>query len=616
MKNTVFTTEQIISDYDSIKKNIHDFIFDTKSVIPFNTRKELPFTINDEIEETSIQIPASNLLFTIVAMKCFKDANVVPELDDFFTDSSMDADKFEKYFNRIITIFYEMEEDLKRLSVSISESIAELSSLAAKTNMAVGNTICLFDLIQEANTSEEFNDLINTNIPSGLQFNEIEDFVSQRKDAIVKYLSKADTCFRDMINCRGAINQNQLGQSIVSIGLKPNLEGAIIPDPINTSFLRGLRNRSDFFVDAQGGRKALIVNYKNVRSSGYLTRKLSLLVMDQYSTKKACCDTKHFLSVHVTDEKVLKRIHNRFDKDGVLITSESTHLIGQHVEIRTPVTCTSKHENGARGVCNTCYGRLAEPNEDFHWGIIAVLFLTSKLTQNLLSSKHLLQTKSEKINWSEQFSQFFSVDRAGVISEVELKNITFSRDDVKEDDDGDLFMTSLTVNGTKIEAEKELYLNEDFVNEYRSTLSDEIVMTNIPHDTEVFSIKMNNLEISASLNKILKLIGSDDHLGMENNINDVYNEFISLLNQSNLSIQSVHIEMILRALVRKEEDNSLFPDFSFANYPDIAVLGVSKAIFNAPMLSVGLSFEHLKKQLISPSTFQKTKRSIFDNLYI
>jgi fructose-specific phosphotransferase system IIB component len=271
--------------------------------------------------------------------------------------------------------------------------------------------------------------------------------------------------------------------------------------------------------------------------------------------------------------------------------------------------------NGYNGVCNACYGRLSEPNKNFHWGIIAVLFLTSKLTQNLLSSKHLLQTKSEKIAWTQDFLDIFSVDKANVFNDVEIKNITFLKEDVAEDDDGDLFLTKFTVNGVEIESPKELFMNEAFIEEYKNSSNTSVTITNIAHDSEVFAIKMNNIEISASLRKILQLVGSNEHLGLEDDINAVYNEFISLLNQTNMSIQSVHIEMILRALVRRDDDITEFPDFSKANYPTIKLLGVAKAIFNSPMLSVSLSYERHGKQLIDPVTYKKYKNSIFDNLY-
>ena len=614
--NKAITTDQLLKEYNTIKTGLYDYIFNSDTGREFSSLKSDMFTVTDESTNQTIEICASNLLFSVVALKCLVDVEIVPELSDFFVGDKIDAEELERYFNRLITLFYEMGENLHQLSLSIADSLAELSKIAADTNMQRGNTICLYDIINEANNSTEFNDLINTVIPDGLQFNEIEEFVSTRKDRIMEYLSKADTCLKSLVNCKGAINANQLGQSIVNIGLKPSIEGAIIPEPVNTSFMRGLRNRNDFFVDAQGGRKSLIVNYTNVRSSGYLTRKLSLLVMDHYSASVDKCNTKHFLDVFIENDAVLKRIHNRMDSEGNYITYDMKELIGKTIKLRSPITCSARHgSTGYEGVCNACYGRLAEPNKNFHWGIIAVLFLTSKLIQNLLSSKHLLQTKSEKINWSDEFLSIFSVDKADVFNDVEIKNITFLKEDVYEDDDGDLYLNKFTVNGTTIESPKELFINESFIEEYKNTATTSVVMTGIPHDSRIFSIKMSNIEISASLRKILQLVGSNEHLGLENDINAVYNEFISLLNQSKMSVQSVHIEMILRALVRDSSDITKFPDFTKTNYPEIALLGVAKAIFNAPMLSVSMSYEHHGRQLVDPTTYRKSRTSIFDNLY-
>jgi hypothetical protein len=61
---------------------------------------------------------------------------------------------------------------------------------------------------------------------------------------------------------------------------------------------------------------------------------------------------------------------------------------------------------------------------------------------------------------------------------------------------------------------------------------------------------------------------------------------------------------------------SVFPDFSQEEFPEIEVLSLSNAILHAEFLSESLSFEHIRKQLGSVSTFEKSGTSSFDKLFV
>ena len=125
-----------------------------------------------------------------------------------------------------------------------------------------------------------------------------------------------------------------------------------------------------------------------VRKSGYLTRKLSLALVDRYHDNNFHdCGTTHFLKYKVDHPKKVAMIagqhyydiNDNGEADTVLKTVKKTDsfLIGKTIALRSPITCAGKH------VCKTCYGsELSEINRDLNTGLVAILLLTNPLTQS------------------------------------------------------------------------------------------------------------------------------------------------------------------------------------------------------------------------------------------
>ena len=159
-----------------------------------------------------------------------------------------------------------------------------------------------------------------------------------------------------------------------------------------------------------GTKKSLTTNQKYTKKSGYFTRKLELSNIDHYHDDSIeDCGTKHFVIFSVDSEQKFNQILGRhyYDLDAncekcsdlKTVTEEiKNEILGKKIGLRSPVTCCGKH------VCATCYGReLSAVNKDINTGLSGTLKLTEPLTQRLLSAKHLLSTKTDKIEWDETF---------------------------------------------------------------------------------------------------------------------------------------------------------------------------------------------------------------------
>lgn len=241
-----------------ILKRVMDYILVPDHV---SEHKACTCTINGNEMRLGKLVP--NLFF----LKILQKYGIPIEASDFF--DFVEAKQLENYINRISekAEAYKDNIDLETLKAELTKSIVELSDFTVKVNTLVGITVNLSSLGQLAARNPKVKELLNFTIPEGLELNDIEKTVDEHVKAINEILKKEESVYKPLL-LGGAVNARQLGQTFVNVGLKPDIEGNVIPEPVNTSFIRGLRGRQDFKTCAIGARKALVISHKQVKNSG------------------------------------------------------------------------------------------------------------------------------------------------------------------------------------------------------------------------------------------------------------------------------------------------------------------------------------------------------------
>jgi hypothetical protein len=394
MVKTLDTKKQAkIIDLDSLIPSEDEYfrklnLFEKKVLEKYRLRKStVHFKLNDKIYDCSL----ANLITQMILFIPFTRMHQTPDEEFVILDEIQDFNKNTciNYFNNLIN--YELSFDIKEsgfydnLNLSIKESINHMSDLSGLFNVYSGSTINLYDLVHLYSNNNDFKTLVDEEVPSGLDFSEIEDFVDNEFKSIMKILKNEDTCFKNYFNAQTGINEKQFKEIISKIALKADLDGNIIPYVIDTNYIKGLRNVTDFYIVSILARKALITSHRRVKDSGYLTRKLTLLLIDTFLSTEEDCDSEEYAKVNITNKDVAKRYNLRYflnEKENCLERfDDKIHkdLIGSTLKFRTPIKC--KCHDGK--VCHTCYGDLANVNNNIHIGILAVLELTEQLTQKL-----------------------------------------------------------------------------------------------------------------------------------------------------------------------------------------------------------------------------------------
>jgi hypothetical protein len=84
-----------------------------------------------------------------------------------------------------------------------------------------------------------------------------------------------------------------------------------------------------------------------------------------------------------------------------------------------------------------------------------------------------------------------------------------------------------------------------------------------------------------------------------------------------IQINLVHIETIIKGLIRKKSNVLEYPDWSRNGDPDdVCVVPVNNGLKNNPSALVSLSYGYLRQQLISPELYEKDAPSHLDALFV
>jgi hypothetical protein len=203
--------------------------------------------------------------------------------------------------------------------------------------------------------------------------------------------------------------------------------------------------------------------------------------------------------------------------------------------------------------------------------------------------------------------------------------ITFKKPTSEEyDEDEDAYYTTslkILPEGTKkaidYESPVRLYINKKLLPTEKMKDDDDSITVNeksLGEDEFIFKYRPKNNELTRSLQEILDLIETSEHLGITN-YNDFVNKFDDLLIENDLDyINSIHVEMIGSVLIRDTLTGKR-PNFLKEKLDDYEIIRVSKSVMDGP-LAVSLSFERLNDQFTNLETYEKDEVSMMDNLFL
>ena len=114
----------------------------------------------------------------------------------------------------------------------------------------------------------------------------------------------------------------------------------------------------------------------------------------------------------------------------------------------------------------------------------------------------------------------------------------------------------------------------------------------------LFIVEIKNNELSATMNKIEKLIDNKSVISQYDR-NSILREFITTNIQGNIKLNAVHFEILLMNQMRAGDDELEKPDWTVPN-ADYQILTLSRSLSNNQSICVRLQSNKVSKTLSNP----------------
>ena len=640
-QQTIYTKDINNDNIDEHWQNIINILSDGIERVEVQEFKIHVVFPDDEINLFIIQYMYNLMFWSLIV-----SANKPLESIHLFFEKVISVGNIKKYVDTFFLRKNMKIMNLIDLNQSIDRCIGKFRDLI-NFQMYLCNTLDFKDTIDFMQEFPEFNDAIHTNI-EGIPMEDVKEYGMKATNTMIKYITKADRDHNSKYSfiAKEGTNAKQFKEVMVNIGTKPNGLGGVFSHPIQTSFVNGgLQTVEDVIIDSSIGRIAQILQKQNVGQSGAFARRLGLNNQDSrlHDDPEYSCNTKNFQEVYIKDENILEIFDMRwyrFNPDGVEYIVDSTkdkHLIGKTLYFRSPMTCNSA-VNGD-GICFKCYGNLAYANRNINIGQIASELLSSIYTQRLLSAKHLLESAIIKMEWSNEFHDFFNVefDQIMLKDDMEYKRmkLIINAEDIVEDDTDDeeeslgieegSYVYSFIVKGAdnkeyimRTSDSDPIYLSSDLqeIMQAEGTTDEdryEIDMIKLK-EKSLFMIDIQNDELSKVMKQVKNLIDNKSSIKCHNR-NSILEAFIDANLSGGIRINSVHFEVLLMNQIRAYDDILSLPDWSKSN-EQYQIITLENALIDNLSINVRLQSPKLKRTIIHPSNRRLYKPSNMDLFYM
>lgn len=639
----VQTGSIVLYTKDLTNDNIDDAFFSILNILKDGI--EDPFVQNMKItvvftDDESITLSIFDLFFNLIMWKLPLSVNDPLTSEFLFFDDAITRKTIKKYIDSKFLNKHRTTIDNIKLNQIIDDTLYKFKYID-DFSFYLFNTVNNEDTIELMNQNQTFWNCLHSDL-SNVPLDRVKDVGMEITNESIKQIINSDHCLADSFRAGEGVNPKQYKEVLVNVGTKPDGNGGVFNNIINSSLSNGgLKTLADNFIDASVARLAEILKKENVGDSGHFSRVLGL---NNQSTRlhpdpDFICNTKSLQKVFIGTPKILDKFKHRWyrlriDGPEYNMSSEPTlnekHLIGNYIYVRSPMGCAS-HSHG-KGICYRCYGNLAYTNSDINVGKIAAEILSSDLTQKLLSAKHLLEAKVIAMKWTEEFKKFFDLSFNIVLVKEDLEDLKQYKliiKDINKENENDNFDYNDYINSFGVEdpvGQRHQIFTERHDNIYISNELNDILSKMDENDEEyvitfdklenmnIFLMKMSNDDISKTLEDLDHMINRLMDVNEQDKDSWLQN-IISIVIEGGVDIDAVHLEVILSNQIRSVDSILDTPYWQYENEP-YRLLTLSQALTNNPNICTSLVYDSLPKALYNPLSFEKRKSSEIDLFFM
>lgn len=647
------TLEQLLTKFKDIYLIMDDVLSSSKAwkyiyqnmldimKLGFEIKEVRNFPIHFKFHESDkeiLELPLNNFMSNLILWFGFLDMDKAEVLDKsyIFDMSNFNTNNLIDYANEKILSIH--EGDFYSKNKCFDEIWHHIKSVSKAFGLLMGMGISIYDIIQTEKACPEITELIFGEIDKNMQISELEAELKRRTERLMYLFTTVSCDLKPLIVVGKNIKDGQFKEIFLSVGFKSDINGRTVPVFIDSNILiSGLKKPSHIYIEAMAGRKNLILTKKSMSTPGAFSKKVNNLATSASYLRKdyEVCNTDVTVSYIIRNDLYLKMLDMRYyyDEDGNLQQldyNRDKDLIGKIVNFRSPCTCNSKD-----GICHICYGGLFEVNKDlFSVGSYAATKGSEPLGQMVLSSKHEQNTDSDSLQFNEDFDKSFAISSSEILLKdnetVDMSlSIVFDKVEIEDNDDEEIYYVNSfklvdtagkTIYNINEENGVPLYLSSRLTDIYRK-MKDKTkpisleIFDNDDEDPVLFYAEIKSKELTDPIKIIEKVLNRKDR-GAED-LSEVCQMVVDGFMEVNNIIPFVHLEAIIKGLIRKKSNELQTPDWSrMGNHKDYQILHINAGLMKNQSPLVSMSYGYLKKQLVMAELYEKNGASHLDTLFV
>ena len=558
-----------------------------------------------DIDDTlTYSLPMNRLMVSLVFIKTIIEYIDAVDINDYILQGYMTEKMRGKIQDNIAKTLLGFGHTIPEIQERLADMMLELKEMLiifSHADMQILTAENLF--LDHYKNSELIREINNTHYTSDMQTADIVEENARRYKLLEAEMIRLGNPFFLNNRFTKILKPKQMEELYINFSQIPDGRN-IVPVIMNgNGFKAGYSELPVFYAGAIAARVPDIMNNEYMGSAGYFARNLMILTYGTISKTVWDCGSRNPIGITV-DETVLEMCHGRNyymkKNDGVLRVLKKTdrHLLGKKLWFRSPCTCNLNED-----VCHVCYGTVALKVGDLSGGFIYTTnLLTQRVSQNILSAKHLLKTNAERIEYSDSFTKYFVLESSAVIPNDEKRFDIYIPEDYQDEISEKLTVyIGKDLEPVTISNYASIMIPDNIIDECRDVVIDEkryykITSHKVIELGETFCIIIPiNLMMTQKYMNIMNLFESS--ISRFEDIGDVVVELMGLM-KGIIPILSVHGEVIIRNLIRDVDNKLLRPDWLVEQDPSKYVLTRLKtALQNVESFTTALAFEKTRHHL-------------------
>ena len=186
----------------------------------------------------------------------------------------------------------------------------------------------------------------------------------------------------------GMVSMGQILQCVGPRGFVTDVDSNIFREPILTGYAHGIRTLYGSMIESRSAAKALAFTDDPLKKTEYFNRRLQLIAATMQHLVPGDCGSQDYMTwrVSATDLATIAGKYYLTDKGLQRIKESDRHLIGERIQVRTPLSCKLPQSNS---VCYRCFGELSlSVPADTNIGHVSATAVCEQASSRVLSVKH------------------------------------------------------------------------------------------------------------------------------------------------------------------------------------------------------------------------------------